>query len=150
MKCLKKSNLVIHLAVPTLRQFLVLFEWLASLYQQFGGLGGDNRVRWDRFENECHSAYLAAPADGDWTQDGGSYADSDIVFDGGMTLLEATGAASPPARRAERDLVVQHDVVADHGGLTNDDTGTVVNEETFADLSPWMNLNAAGHEAGKL
>src|SRR5258707_14119323 len=145
-----ESNLVVHLAIPALGQFLVLFEGLAALYQEFSRLGGNNGVWWHGLKYQGHAAYFTALAYGDRPEDGCSHADGHVVFDGGMTLLATTRAGPPPAGRAKCYLVIQHYVIADLCRLSNHHTGTMVNKETFANLCSGMNLDAAGYETRKL
>src|SRR5205823_13954258 len=73
-----------------------------------------------------------------------------IVLDSWMALLQATGSRSPPTGRAQRHLVVEHDVVANLGSLSNHDTSAVVNEKAFSNLCSGVNLYATCNEAGKL
>src|SRR6266851_2700331 len=153
-KALRVSYLVIHLpaifAIPALRQFLVLFEWLTTLNQQFGRLGGYNRVWWNRFEHQRHCTYLAAPPYSNRPQDSGSHADGNIIFDSRVTLLQASRAAPPPACSTQRNLVVEHDIVTNHRSFTDDHTRSVIDEKALADLRPRVNLDPAGHQPRKL
>ena len=43
---------------------------------------------------------------------------------------------------AEGDALVEHDVVADLGGLADDDAHAVIDEQPFADPSGWVDLDA--------
>src|SRR5260370_40181574 len=103
---MRVSYLVVHLpailAIPALRQFLVLFEWFTTLDQQFSRLGGHDRVWWNRFEHQRHCPYPAAPPYGNRPQDSGSHADSHIIFHSWVTLLQASLAASRPAYSTQR------------------------------------------------
>src|ERR1700732_3048952 len=76
--------LVVHFSVPALGELLVLFEGLAALYQEFGGFGGNNGIRWYGFEYQCHASYFTTFADGDRSEDGCSYANGYVIFNGGM------------------------------------------------------------------
>ena len=44
--------------------------------------------------------------------------------------------------RAERDPLIQFDMVADRAGLTNHHTGAMVDEKVVADRGPRMDINA--------
>src|SRR6266566_2915956 len=153
-KALRVSYLVIHLpailAVPALRQFLVLFEWLTLLDQQFSGLGGHNRVWRNRFEHQRHCPYPAAPPYSNRPQDRSSHTDSDIIFDSWVTLLQTSRAAPPPTCSPQGDLVVEHNIVTNHCRFTYDHTRSVIDEETLADLRSRVNLDPAGHQPRKL
>jgi len=69
---------------------------------------------------------------------------------GGMTLLASAWTGSPPAGCAQCYLVIEHDVIADLCRLSNHYTGSMVYEETPANLCSGVNLDATGYETGKL
>jgi hypothetical protein len=66
----------------------------------------------------------------------GSGSDQDIIAESRVTLFIAGRSAS------ERDTVVEHDVVPDLGGCTDDDAHPVVDEESPSDDGPRVNLDA--------
>ena len=92
----------------------------------------------------------AARAYGDWTEDAGTHADCDAVLNDGVSSLRTIAVVAPPARRAERDLVVEHDLITHTRGLANYDTRAVVNEEPLPDYGAWVDFDAACYEPSKL
>jgi hypothetical protein len=62
-------------------------------------------------------------------------ADRDVVFDGRVALARGEAGA------AERDALVERDVVADLRGLADYDAGTVIDEQALADLGAGMDLD---------
>src|SRR3954469_23811615 len=81
-------------------------------------------------------AHLRPGAHHDGAQHAGTRADDDAVPDRRMAL-GAVQAAAP-----ERDVVVEHHVVADLGGLADDDAHAVVDEEPPADGRAGVDLDA--------
>src|SRR5579885_3101930 len=128
----------------------MLYQGLPAFDQQFRWLGGNDRVGGNRFENQCHCTYLAAFPNGDRSQNSCPHTDSDIVLDSGMTLLVASRSRTPPAGRAECYLMVEHDIIANDGGFTDDHARAVIDEEAFSNLCPRVDLDATGHETGEL
>ena len=53
------------------------------------------------------------------------------------------------AGASKRDALVERAIIADDGGLTDDDTHGVVDEESAADLGAWVNFHTC-HEASEL
>src|SRR5437868_12400940 len=123
----------------------MLYQGLPTFDQQFCRFGGNDRVGGNRFENQCHCAYFAAFANGDRSQNSCPHTDSDIVLNSGMTLLVAPRSGTPPAGRTECNLMVEHDIIANDRGFTDDHTRAVIDEETFSNLCAWVNLDAGGH-----
>ena len=70
-------------------------------------------------------------------------ADQHVVADGGMALAVVLAGA------AQGDAVVDQAVVADLGGLADDDAHAVVDDQAAADRGAGVDLNA-GPEAGPL
>ncbi len=145
---LNNLDLIIHF--PALGKFLVAGERFAAFDQHFSGFGDHDRVGGNGFQDERHAADVAALADGDGSENGRADADGHIILDSGMAFLFATGSGSPPAGRAERDLVVEHHIVADDSCFADDHARAMVDEEAFADLRARVDLDAAGQEAGEL
>ena len=98
------------------------------------------RVRRDVVDDDAVGADLGAVADRDRAQQLGPGADRDVVLHGRVAL--AGGKAGP----AERDALVQRDVVADLGRLADHDAHPVVDEEPVADLRRRVDLDP-GHRA---
>ena len=73
----------------------------------------------------------------------GSAADEHVVSDGGMALAVVLAGA------AQGDAMIDQAVVADLGGLADDDAHPVVNDQAAADLGAGVDLNA-GDVAGQL
>ena len=69
--------------------------------------------------------------------------DYDVVLDRRMTFF--TPADRPVGTEGrlstEGDSLVDLDVVPDSAGLSDDDAGTMIDEELSADLCTWMNLD---------
>ena len=115
------------------------------------GLAGAN-LRWDARQDRVRGSVLGhhrvgadrgALADGDGPQHLRAGADHHPVADGGVALaLHQFGAA-------ERHTVVEHDVIADLGGLTDDHTHAMVDKESTANGGARVDLNA-GEPAGRL
>jgi hypothetical protein len=60
-----------------------------------------------------------------------------------VTLYSAGFHVLPPTGGAKRNLVVEHNVIANLGSLANDDSGAVVDEESPPDFGSRMNLYTA-------
>ena len=73
----------------------------------------------------------------------GTGSDGDVVAQGGVAL------AALVSRAAECDALVQHAIIADDGGLPDDDSHGVVDEQATPDLRGGMNLDA-GEKPGDL
>src|SRR6185312_11647162 len=97
-----------------------------------------------------HRADLAVMPNGDWPQHRRANANGDVILDGRVALDAPVAAMLPPAGSAERDLMIQHHVVANLRRLADDDARAVVDEEAPPDARPRMNLDATGHQAGNL
>src|SRR5579872_4587085 len=103
----------------------------------YGGIIGDG------VDDHRSSADFDVVADDDVAEHLGSGADDDAVAEGGMALaFFAAGAA-------ERDALIEQNVVPDFGGLADYDARTVVDEETAADGSAGMDLDS-GEKAAEL
>ena len=76
-----------------------------------------------------------AASDGDGPEDLRAGTDDDAVLQRGMTL------AGRPRRAAEGDAVVERHVLADLGGLADDDAGAVIDEEPPSDAGAGMNID---------
>src|SRR5262245_31316863 len=110
---------------------------------QFRGLGTDLIQGWD------------AGSDKNITPDGRPSSDNGlpteyrrpgidchIVFDGWMAFLAAQELAETGGQRAQGHALVDLDVVADLGGLADDHTGAVVDEQAMAELCPGVDVDA--------
>src|SRR5215470_14486216 len=67
-----------------------------------------------------------------------------------MALGPAILTVLPPARRAQRDLVIQHHVGADLGRLADHHAGAMVDEEALADAGARMDLNSGRRQSTDL
>src|SRR4051812_6266899 len=80
--------------------------------------------------------------------DAGSLADCDGTehrcadTDDGVALNRRVALAALFPRAAEGDALVHGDIVPDRGGLTNDDTHTVIDEDALTDPGTGVNLDA--------
>jgi len=89
-------------------------------------------------------------------EDGGVGVDDDIVLDRRVAFpVPQCGAGIAGQRqRPQGDALVEADVVADDGGLADDDAGAVVDEEAFADGGTRVDVDAGqavgvfGHDPG--
>ena len=68
--------------------------------------------------------------------------DGHVVLDGGVAALAVQLLAAPGGQRAQGDALVELHIVADDGGLADDDAGAVVDEEVSADLRPGVDVDA--------
>ena len=68
--------------------------------------------------------------------------DGHVVFDGGMAFGQIDGVRIGNAEGAERDTLVDFDVISDDGRFADDDAGAVVDEEGFADLRRGVDVNS--------
>jgi len=116
------------------------------------GIGGNTLYQPDVAADD-----RAAPDAGITAEDSGTGVDNHVVlnvgvaldaFDGIAVLVKGEGAC------AQRHALIHLDPVADGGCLTDDNTGTVVNEEAFADLRAGMDVDTGAlvgifaHDAG--
>src|SRR5689334_7477109 len=65
-------------------------------------------------------------------------------------LLLAQWIRSPPASRAQSDLVVEHDIVTDDGSLTDYNARAMVDEKAFPYLRARMDLDASRYHTSEL
>lgn len=115
-----------------------LVHALAAMSHDMPGDTDDRAVGRDIVDHDRAAADLGVGADGDAAEHRRTHAHGHPVLDGGMTLTcLLTGAA-------ERDALIEHDVIADDGGLADDDTAAVVYEEAAAYLGGRMDLDAGG------
>ncbi len=78
-------------------------------------------------------------------EDGGVGVDNAVVADVGVALRALDGIAllvELKALRAEGNALIYLDVVADGGGLADNDTRAVINEEILADCRACVDINA--------
>ena len=68
--------------------------------------------------------------------------DRHVVLDRGMALDARQALAAARGQRAERHALVELDMVADLGGLADDDAGAVIDEEVLADLGTRADVDA--------
>ena len=93
--------------------------------------------------------------DGAAAQDGSACIDGHMVFNGGMALFALQALASPGGEGTQRDTLVDLYMIADGGGLADDDTGAMVDEEVFADGGTGVDVDAGngvrmlGHDPGQ-
>lgn len=121
-------------------------------------VGGNYAIRGDAIHEEDVGADDGAFAnDGFAAQHGGVGVDDDVVANGGVALDVfdgKSGEAEGEGAGAERDTLVQFDVVADFGGFPDDDAGGVVNEEGATNAGAGVNVGAGfgmgplAHDAG--
>ena len=78
---------------------------------------------------------LAVGTDLNGSQHFGARTDHYVIPDGGVTFADVF------TRSAEGHALVDRAIVADLGGLTDDNAHTVVDEKTFADLCTGVNLD---------
>jgi len=93
-------------------------------------------IRWYVNEDDGAGANFGIIADRDRPKDDGPRTDRDAVSQGGMTA-SALHVALP----AECDAMVKRTVVADYGGFTDNDTGSVVDEQAIADRGSGVNFD---------
>ncbi len=96
-----------------------------------------------RVDHHRAGADLGVVADGDVAEDLRAGADHDVVADGGVAL------AALFARAAQRDALVEQNVVADLGGLADHHAHAVVDEAAPSDHGAGMDLDS-GHRADEL
>ena len=80
----------------------------------------------------------------DATEDGGVGIDGDVVLDDGMAGLveQASVGIVLEVAGAEGDALIEHDVMADDGGGSDDDSCAVVDAEGCSDLCGRMDVDA--------
>src|SRR5262249_17367343 len=104
----------------------------------------DAAVRWNGLDQPDVAPDDGVRADdGVALEDGGTRIDGHVVLDRGVAL----GAAHQrrialQAERAEGHALIDLDVIADAGGLTDDDAGAVVDEEGLADGRAGVDVDA--------
>src|SRR5262245_9784493 len=76
------------------------------------------------------------------THDSGSGVNTNAVFNRRVAFLPAQPLSRPERARDERDALVKFYVRPDLGGLTNNDTGPVIDEEMGSNLCAGMNIDA--------
>ena len=83
-------------------------------------------------------------ADGDATKDGGIGIDGDMILDDGVTgnVEHVAVFIVAEALGTEGDTLIEGDVVANDGGLANDDASAVVDGEILAYLGARMDVDA--------
>src|SRR5579862_339955 len=102
----------------------------------YGGIVGD------RVDNHRSGANFDVVADADVAEYLGSGADHHAVAESGVALaFFAAGAA-------ERDSLVEQDIISDLGGLADYDSGAVIDEEASADGGAGMDLDSGEEAAG--
>src|SRR5690606_36342449 len=82
-------------------------------------------------------------ADRDRAENFGAAANQHAVTQRRMAL------AFIPAGAAERDTVIERDVVANFGGFADDDTGAVIDKKTLTDTRTGMNIDIADQTSDK-
>ena len=78
-------------------------------------------------------------------QDGGSGVNHDIIFNG-RVALEATDQSSciifRKTKRSQRDTLIEFDILANHGGFSNDDSRSVIDKKVMSNLSTRMDIDS--------
>src|SRR6478752_2181373 len=100
-------------------------------------------VRWHVFQHDRPSANASAVADGDRAEHLGPNTDDDVVAERWMALAALLAGA------AERDALVEGDVITDDCGFADYDAHAVVDEKAAPDRGAGMNFDP-GQEAGKM
>ena len=78
-----------------------------------------------------------------------------VVFDGRVAFGDVAGIGIGNADGAERDALIHLDAFADNGRFADDDAGSVIDEETLADLCAGVDVDAGAvvyvfaHHAGE-
>ena len=85
---------------------------------------------------------VTSTCDGVAAQNGSACVNRYIVLDGGMPLLAPQGLSATGGQSAQRYALVYLYIVADNGGLTDNDAGTVVNEEIPTHRSAGVDIDA--------
>src|SRR5437763_16887350 len=67
-----------------------------------------------------------------------------------MAFLHASRARSPPARCAQRHLVIEHDVIADLRSFTHHYARAMIDEKALADLRTRVNFDAPRYKTREL
>src|SRR2546421_12897508 len=67
-----------------------------------------------------------------------------------MAFLHASRARSPPARCAQRCLVMEHDVIADVRSFTHHYARAMIDEKALADLRTRVNFDALRYKTREL
>ena len=80
---------------------------------------------------------------GDTSEDRGVGIDGDMVLDDRMTgnIQHVAVLIVAEALGTKRHTLIEGDVVADDGGLANDDARAVVDSKILADLGTWVNVD---------
>ena len=129
---------------------------IAGLELQFLALDADGGAGRNGMGDEHVGTDDRVPAD-DCTaaQNGRAGVDGHMVFDGGMTLLATETLTAAGGERAQGNALVDLHVIANSGGLTDDDAGTMVNEEILAhsgagvDVDTGNGVGMLGHDSGQ-
>ena len=110
----------------------------------FGPRLANLRLRWHVVSDPEVTADDGVMAYADATEDGGVGIDGDVVLDDGMAGLveQASVGIVLEVAGAEGDALIEHDVMADDGGGTNDDSRAVVDAEGCSNLCGRMDVDA--------
>ena len=110
----------------------------------FGPRLANLRLRWHVVSDPEVTADDGVMAYADATEDGGVGIDGDVVFDNGMAGLveHASVGIVLEVAGAEGDALIEHDVMADDGGGSDDDSCAVVDAEGCSDLCGRMDVDA--------
>jgi len=115
------------------------------------GVGGDRLCDKGTAANGAAFAQYGLAA-----ENGSTCINGDIVFHRGVTLFVGQSLTAAGGKCTQCDTLIDLDVIADGSGFTDYDTGTVVNEEAFADSRTGVDVNAGlavgifGHHAGQI
>ena len=113
-------------------------------FQAHRGAGGH------RLGDKCAGTDNAALADHRFAaQNSGIGIDGHIILNGGVTALAPQTLSAPGGKTAKGHTLVDLHILADHCGLTNNDTCAVVDEEIFANGSAGVNIDT-GDTVGML
>ena len=107
------------------------------------GYADDGRVVGDGVDNDRSGADLDVVADVDVAEDLGAGSHDHSIAESGVTF------ALLAASTAERDALVEQDIVSNLGSFADDDSRAVIDEEAAAECGAWVDFNP-GKEAADL
>src|SRR5579872_3495797 len=111
-------------------------DFLTVLEDDASGHADNRAVRWNVLHDDRPGCDFCSSTDGDRSENDGAGSDHHAVFERRMAL------AALQARAAERHALIERAVAADFGGLSDDDTRSVVDEQSRAEFSPRVDFDA--------